>query len=224
VPAGLFISFEGIDGSGKSTQVDRLVRYLESRKRPVVAVREPGGTPLGERLREILLQGGDLTSGAEASLFAAARAELVHNVIRPALADGTDVVCDRYLDSSLVYQGFARGVDVDKVYSWNREITDGLEPDRTFLLLLAAEDATTRIGKQLRLFPDEHWRGPPDRLERESYAFRRLVDDAYRALPERFPARICAIDGTRKPSEIAKAIRNDVRAMLERAPYQTVCA
>src|SRR5919201_6670101 len=140
----VFVTFEGLDGSGKSTQAELLARALERAGRDVVLTREPGGTPLGERLRELLLSGEDMTAWPEAALFAAAPAELVERVIRPALARGVDVVCDRYLDSSLAYQGIARRLGVDRVLELNLQATRGLLPDRTFLLLVDLDTARTR--------------------------------------------------------------------------------
>src|SRR6059058_6561601 len=131
----MFVTFEGVDGSGKSTQVELLRDALAAKGHDVEATREPGGTPLGERIRELLLDGPDMTAWAEASLFAAARAELAERVIRPALARGAVVVSDRYLDSSLAYQGIARGLGVDRVLELNAAVAD-LVPDRTFVLLV----------------------------------------------------------------------------------------
>src|SRR5919204_1327801 len=122
----VFITFEGLDGSGKTTQAQLLGTMLESEGREVVVTREPGGTELGERIRELLLNGAEMSAWAEASLFAAARAELVERVIYPALERGADVVCDRYIDSSLAYQGIARGLGVDRVLELNLQATRGL--------------------------------------------------------------------------------------------------
>src|SRR5919204_4815426 len=119
-PTPIFVSFEGIDGAGKSTQVRRLKRFLEKRGREVLVAREPGGTELGEGIRHLLLNGGEVVPWAEACLFAAARAQLVEHVLRPALARGCDVIVDRYVDSSLAYQGVARGLGVTDVYDVNR--------------------------------------------------------------------------------------------------------
>src|SRR5919206_3489578 len=128
----MFVTFEGLDGSGKSTQADLLREALAADGRDVVATREPGGTDFGERVRELLLHGGEMAPWAEAALFAAARAELAERVIRPALERGADVVCDRYVDSSLVYQGIGRGLGVEPVLELNRLATANLLPDRTF--------------------------------------------------------------------------------------------
>ena len=137
----MFVTFEGIDGSGKTTQAALLAEWAAREGHEVVAVREPGGTPLGERIRELLLDGPEMTAWAEAALFAAARAELAERVIRPALLRGAWVVCDRYVDSSLAYQGAARGLGLEAVRELNAVATGGLAPDMTFVLLLDPEVA-----------------------------------------------------------------------------------
>jgi dTMP kinase len=197
----VFVTFEGLDGSGKSTQAELLAGFLREGGREVVLTREPGGTELGERVRELLLAGGDVSPWAEAALFAAARAELVERVIRPALERGAVVVCDRYVDSSLAYQGIARGLGVDRVLELNRPAIADLLPDRTFLLLVDAEVAGERSGDQ------------PDRIEREGADFRARVDEAYRQLASRFADRIVAVDGSLPPEEIAAHVAEQVREL-----------
>jgi dTMP kinase len=195
----VFVTFEGVDGSGKTTQVELLRSALETEGRAVAATREPGGTPLGERVREILLGGIEISPWAEAALFAAARAELVERVIAPELARGKDVICDRYIDSSLAYQGIARGLGVERVLELNLHATSGLLPDRTFLLVLDPERASGRLD------------GEPDRIEQEGRDFRAAVDAAYRSLAEMFPQRVIPIDATRPPEEIAEEVRGRLR-------------
>ena len=195
----MFITFEGVDGSGKTTQAALLAEALRAEGHDVVATREPGGTPLGERVRELLLAGQAITPWAETALFAAARAQLVDEVIRPALTRGADVVCDRYIDSSLAYQGLARGLGVERVLELNLLATRGLLPDRTFLLLLPLDQAAARQDEE------------PDRIEREGAEFAAQVDRAYRELAEIFAQRIVAVDGTKEPDELAETIRGQLR-------------
>jgi dTMP kinase len=194
----VFVTFEGLDGSGKTTQAELLRRHLAEAGRDVVATREPGGTELGERIRQVLLAGGEMSRWAEASLFAAARAELVEQVIAPALERGADVICDRYVDSSLAYQGIARGLGVDEVMELNQRVVRGLMPDRTFLLLIGLEESERRVGADT------------DRIEGAGHDFRSRVDRAYRALAELYPERIRVLDGTLPPEEVARAVREDL--------------
>ena len=190
------MTFEGLDGSGKTTQVDLLRAHLEELGREVVATREPGGTDLGEKVRELLLGGTKISPWAESALFAAARAELVAEVIGPALERGADVVCDRYLDSSLAYQGIARGLGVDRVLALNIDAIRGILPDVTFLLLVDPDEGARRTGEA------------SDRIEREGAEFLQAVDKAYRELGAIFGGRIIPLDGARPPEEIAKEVRD----------------
>ena len=196
----MFISFEGLDGSGKTTQAELLAESLRGDGRDVVTTREPGGTQLGEEVRRLLLGGFEMSPWAEASLFAAARAELVERVIAPALQSGSDVVCDRYIDSSLAYQGIARELGVEHVLEVNLAATRGLLPDRTFLVLVDPEVALERSA-------------PSDRIEREGPEFHRAVDRAYRALAEMFPDRITTVNGDRLAEAIAEEIRGRLREL-----------
>jgi dTMP kinase len=198
--AAVFLTFEGLDGSGKTTQAGLLVEALRAGGRDVVATREPGGTPVGEEVRRLLLDGLEIGAWAEAALFAAARAELVERVIMPALDAGKDVVCDRYIDSSLAYQGIARNLGVDRVLQLNLAATGGLLPDRTFLVLVDPAVALRRSSTF-------------DRIERAGEAFHRAVDGAYRSLAEMFPNRITTIDGDRPRDAVAEEILEGVRAL-----------
>jgi dTMP kinase len=195
----VFVTFEGLDGSGKTTQVELLRDALEQDGQSVVATREPGGTPLGERVRELLLESDHVAPWAEAALFAAARAELVERVIAPALSRGDTVLCDRFLDSSLAYQGIARGLGIERVLELNLNAIRGLLPDRTFLLLVDPEQAAERTG------------APRDRIEREGGQFLVEVDRAYRELARIFPQRIEALDAARPATELAEEIHGRLR-------------
>jgi dTMP kinase len=214
----LFVSFEGIDGSGKTTQVGMLAAHLEGRGRTVRVLREPGGTELGERIRELVLDGGEVVPWAEVSLFAAARAQLVATALRPALEAGSDVICDRYVDSSIAYQGLARGLGADAVLDWSLRVTDGLLPDVTFLLALDADEASARIAEPSIAGHSPLSRTAPDRLERESVSFRRCVAEAYRELAAGSPDRIVSLDAGLRPESIAEQVREHVARLLRGEP------
>jgi dTMP kinase len=199
---GVFVSIEGVDGSGKSTQARLLEQHLRGLGRDVVATREPGGTELGEAVRQLVLNGPEMTDWAEAALFAAARAEHAAEVIGPALGRGADVVCDRFVDSSLAYQGIARGLGLEPVLQLNLTVLEGLLPDRTFVLALDAGAAGARR------------RGNPDRIEREGDAFQARVGEAYQELAQRFAERIELLDGSRPAEEIAAVVRGRVEGLL----------
>ncbi|MSO44481.1 MAG: dTMP kinase [Thermoleophilia bacterium] len=177
---GRFISLEGVDGSGKSTQAVMLADALRDRGHDVVAVREPGGTPLGEGIREVVLGPDAMSPWAEAFLFAAARAQLVCDVIAPALAAGSWVVADRFLDSSLAYQGFARGLGIDLVAEVNAPGIAGVLPDVTIILNIAPGAAVHRRSGHRNV----------DRIEGEGEALQESVAEGYREVARRFPDRI----------------------------------
>jgi dTMP kinase len=198
----MFVSFEGVDWSGKSTQARLLADWLRAGGRSVLATREPGGTPVAEAVRELVLHGDDMAPWTEAALYAAARADHVARAIRPALARGEDVVCDRYLDSSVAYQGSGRGLGEAEVRELSLLVTGGLLPDRTFLVLVDPDEAARRAGNDR------------DRIERAGDEFMNTVDRAYRALAAREPARVVTLDGGRGPEEIAEEVREHVRPLL----------
>jgi dTMP kinase len=210
---GLFITLEGGEGAGKSVQAEALAKCLAEAGLTVVRTREPGGTPLGERLREIAL---DLTSGSsglsldpltEALLFVAARAELVADIIAPALARGETVVCDRFADSTAAYQGFGRGVELATIDQLNAIAAQGLRPDLTVLLDLPAEEGLSRTQAKAQ----------SDRFEREEPAFHERLRQGYHSLATREPERWLVVDATQPPRVVTDAIWRRVEALLEDA-------
>jgi dTMP kinase len=212
---GVFISFEGIDGSGKSTQAQRLEAHLRRADRAALLVREPGGTPLAERVRALVLAHEVAVSPfAELLLFSAARAQLVEEALRPALAAGTVVLADRFFDSTTAYQGGGRGLaDVAWLADFHRRVTGGLVPDRTFLL-----DVPPEVAARRRAGRDDG----PDRIEAGGEAFFARVRGAYLALAEREPARVRVLDGTLPPDWLHEQIVRDVERRLakKRSPRE----
>jgi len=206
-PSGLFIAFEGGEGAGKSTQVRLLCEWLTAQGRPSRATFEPGGTPAGAAVRAIVLDRAhiDLSPRAEALLYAADRAEHAHAVLRPALAAGEVVVTDRYVDSSLAYQGAGRTMGLDDVAAISRWATQGLRPDLTVLLDLPPETGLARA----------RGRAAADRLESESLEFHQRVRDTFRVLAAAEPGRYLVLDATRAVDELAAAVRDRVGALLE---------
>lgn len=201
VPKGIFITIEGPDGAGKSTQVENIKSYFENAGREVVVSREPGGTPISEKLRNIVLDNGnaEMDDITEMFVYAAARAQHVSEKIRPALDKGSVVVCDRFVDSSIAYQGYGRNLG-DQVSEVNRYATGGLEPDVTFFMDLDPEIGRSRIGKDAR-----------DRLEQQKLDFHYRVYEGYKAICEKYPERVVRIDATRTIDEI----KEDIYSKLE---------
>jgi dTMP kinase len=200
---GLLIAFEGVEGAGKGTQIEMVERFLREHALDFVVTREPGGTETGERIRQLLLDPatGVIDPRAEALLFAAARAQTVSHVIRPGLAAGKIVICDRYIDSSLAYQGWARGLGETDVLSLNVWATQGLFPDLVILLHLEPERGLARSSDA------------PDRMEAEDQGFFAKVADAYLRIAEEHPERFVVVDADRDPA----AVFDDVREAVERA-------
>ncbi len=205
----LFISFEGIDGSGKTTQTAWLARALADAGHCVVETREPGGTPLGRQLREILLADAPRTPEAETLLFAADRAQHVAEVIRPALARGDIVVCDRFADSTRAYQGGGRQLSADFIETSIRLATGGLEPGLTFLLDLPVAAA----GARLRAAPGR----AGDRFEMERPAFYERVRATFLALARAHPARIYKLDAAQPPDALQALVWEAVTARLSQS-------
>ncbi|UWX82266.1 dTMP kinase [Arthrobacter sp. zg-Y1171] len=204
---GLFIAMEGGDGAGKSTQAQRLAAALQETGRTVLRTREPGGTPVGEQLRALVLEhgNGDIDARTEALIFAASRAAHVQQVIEPALAAGTVVVCDRYVDSSIAYQGAGRQLGTDAVRTLNDWATGGLEPDLTVLL-----DVDPERGRDRRTAGD----AAEDRLESEPDAFHLQIRLAFLEAAQAAPGRYLVLDAGRPVDELAETILRRVEKLL----------
>jgi dTMP kinase len=208
---GIFVALEGGEGAGKSTQIQLLAAWLADRGHDVVVTREPGATPAGERIRALLLDPTtELDEHAEALLYAADRAEHAARVVRPALARGTVVLSDRYIDSSVAYQGYGRGLDPDVVSRISRWATGELVPDLTVLLDLPVAAARQRLLA----------RGGTDRLESEADAFHERVRSGFRRVAAADPARYEVVDGSAEVEQVAEQVRGAVEQLL---PAQT-CA
>ena len=206
------ISFEGGDGAGKSTQAALLVDRLNSAGNNAILVREPGGTPLGERLRPLIKGEVPASPMAELLMFEAARAELVREEIRPALEAGTIVVTDRFSDSTTAYQGYGRGIDIEIIESLNRIATDGLQPHITLLLDLDPSRALARLGGENggRVDPADQ-----QKFEEQPLEFHERVTEGYRALAEKDPGRWFVIDASRPPEQIAERIWSVVGSVMD---------
>lgn len=207
---GIFITFEGNDGSGKTTQIRLLSDYLKQNGLEVVLLREPGGTPIGEQIRDILLDNRNqgMCAVAEMLLYAASRAQLVSTVIKPELAKGRAVICDRFVDSSVAYQGFGRSLGTDRVWQVNQLAIDGCLPDITFFMDVDADTAMARRNASGE---------EADRIESENMDFHRRVYSGYLELAGRFPERIKRVDVSRSPREVFVEIRGYVDQLLKKA-------
>lgn len=203
VPKGIFITLEGPDGSGKSTQVENIKEFFTKAGRDVVVSREPGGTPISEKLRGIVLDAdhSEMDDVTEMFIYAAARAQHVAEKIKPALESGAVVVCDRFVDSSIAYQGYGRGLG-DQVEEVNRYAISGLEPNVTFFMDLDPEIGRSRIGKDVR-----------DRLEQQKMDFHYRVYEGYKALAAKYPERIMRIDAAKTIDEIKAEIETKLSSL-----------
>lgn len=202
---GLFITIEGTDGSGKTTQIHNMMEHLSSMGCKVLLTREPGGTRIGESIRSIILDPAytEMHNKTELLLYSAARAQLVEQVIKPAVADGQTVICDRYVDSFFAYQGYGRGLDMDMLGMITDTAVDGTMPDITFFF-----DLDPEIGLRRRMTA-----AGGDRIENEVMDFHRRVYNGYKELAAKYPERIKTIDASKPVDEVWK----DVRLHLEMA-------
>ena len=203
---GLFISMEGPDGSGKSTQIELLKQYFEETGKEVIITREPGGNRISEAIREIILNKDftEMSPTTEMLLYASARAQLISEVIAPAIDSGKMVISDRFVDSSLVYQGLARGLGVENVYEVNKHAIGDYMPDITFMFDLPAEVGLSRKKDQKEL----------DRMELEGLEFHKKVAEGYREMAQRFPERITVVDATLPVTEIYGIVVEHVKGLM----------
>jgi len=211
VTRGLFLTFEGGEGSGKTTQLKALLAHLRALGREAIETRDPGGTPIGNQIRQLLLDGENarMVALTELLLYEASRAQLVREVIRPALADGRIVLCDRFTDSTVAYQGDGRGLEPDLITHLNQLAADGLRPDCTFLLDLDPAAGLRRAGERL-----SQVRGRRDRLEEEVLEFHQRVRAGFQAIARAEPGRVLVLDGAQEIVTIEGQIRRHVAALL----------
>lgn len=208
-PLGKLFSFEGAEGSGKSTQIARLAKRVARLKRDVVSVREPGGTEIGEQVRNIIVhnsRGDEMCAETELLLFAAARAQLVREVIAPALLKGSIVLSDRFMDSSTVYQGIGRNLAADPVSQINRFAVGNVMPNLTIVLDVPPSISLKRIRQRAS--------DVPDRMERENIHFYKKIRQGYQLLAKSMPDRILVVDGTQDESSIEKKIWAAVKKLI----------
>lgn len=205
---GLFITFEGGEAAGKTTQFKLLQKYFEEKRLNGVFVHEPGGTVLGERIRTLLLNDEDvrMSGKAELLLFMASRVELYEKVIKNALKEGKIVIADRYYDSTVAYQGSARAVmDKDEILSMNKKLLDGLTPDLTFYLKISPEEAFKRKGDSTL-----------DKMEKESLAFHKKVSEGYDFMAKKEAERFCIIDATQSVEKVHEQILNALENLIKK--------
>jgi dTMP kinase len=208
-PRGVLISFEGSEGSGKSTQIAHLAEHLQEVGREVISTREPGGTEIGEQVRNIIVhnsRGDEMCAETELLLFAASRAQLVREIIAPNLIRGVVVLCDRYIDSSTVYQGVARNLSRDPVQQINQFAIGNVLPDLTVVLDVPTTVSLARIKQRASDLPD--------RMERENIDFYKKVRDGYLVLARSLPRRFFVVDGTLPEEKISKWIWAEVKKRI----------
>ena len=209
----MFITLEGIEGSGKTTQISRLVEFLGDRGIECVTTRQPGGTLIGENIRSILLDPANsaLAPMTELLLYMADRAQHIYELIRPCLQAGKTLICDRYFDATVVYQGFARGLNIELIQKLHQILFDDLKPDVTLLLDLAPRVGLQRAWQQLNTGPRA---GHESRLEAETVAFHEKVRAGYLELARLEPDRFRIVDAAQSPDQVFTAISNIVASIL----------
>jgi dTMP kinase len=211
----MFITLEGIEGSGKTTQIQTITRYLTAAGHDCLTTREPGGTPIGGQIRSLLLNpdNGALAPTAEMLLYVADRVQHLETVVRPALAAGKVVVCDRYFDATLVYQGYARGLDRDMIRRLHRLVCHGMMPDLTLLLDLAPEAGLARAWRRINA---DAANACESRFETETLAFHRRVREGYLDLARKEPDRFVIIDAALKTKAVGEQIEAALAAFINR--------
>ena len=204
---GLFITFEGTDGAGKTTQIQRLTADLRRTGYDVCLTREPGGTPISEQIRDMLLNPdhSEMAATTELLLYAASRAQHVSEVIKPVLEAGKVVISSRFADAMVVYQGYGRGLDLESIHRLNRIATDGVTPDVTFVLDLPVEIGLQRV---------QNSRGGLDRLEREKIEFHRRLREGYQTIAQQEPQRLKMIDAQVSPKQVYAQIQSIIQPLL----------
>jgi dTMP kinase len=214
---GKFITFEGLDGTGKSTQMEKLARKLRGERLAVVVTREPGGTETGEKIRKVLLDTGTarLSPLAELALMFASRAQHIHEVIQPALAEGRIVLCDRFTDSTEAYQGGGRKLGSEPVLALHEILCGGLQPDLTILMDSDLAASVARARRRNLARSGNHRAGDENRFEQESRSFFARVRQAYLAIAAREPQRVVLVDARGTPAETHKRIMEIVPRKLK---------
>ncbi len=206
MPQGLFITFEGADGCGKTTQIKLIDEYLRNRGYKTLLTREPGSVGLGEKVREILLNyDGEVSPTCESFLFLADRAQNIDCIIKPAIKNGTIVLCDRHTDSTIAYQGYGRGVNIDELTRLNNIATGGMKPDLTFVFDVDIETSQTRVGTE------------KDRMESAGREFFERVRQGFLEIAKSEPERVKVIDSTQSIENIHKRVTEYVENAIRRA-------
>ena len=213
----LFITFEGVEGSGKTSQIQRLKKYLTQKGIPCKVTREPGGSPIGEKVRKILLnpEHREMVPATELLLYEAVRAQHVEEVLKPLLKNGGVILCDRFCDATLAYQGYGRGIDLKWVASLNRLASQGIKPDVTFLLDCPTVVGLNRALRRNRILGQER----EERFEREEIQFHRRVRKGYLAIAKKEPHRVKVIDTREGEEKVFEKIRKIVDNLIKRKAF-----